>query len=89
MKIKTLSYLINNAFGNKNSLKEYRAKKERDGSNVSYVKVWTNEEIDKDVNKHLTSIQNLKDVLIDYVKLRGHNNGGNDTVEMRVVIIYE
>lgn len=89
MKIKTLSYLINNAFGNKNSLKEYRAKKERDGSNVGYVKVWTNEEIDKDVNKHLTSIQNLKDIRIDYVKLSGHNNGGNDTVEMRVVIIYE
>lgn len=88
MKIKTLSYLINNAFGNKNSLKEYRAKEENK-HNVNYVKVWTNEEIDEDVNKHLESIQNLKDVHIDYVKLSGHNNGGNDTVEMRVVIIYE
>lgn len=88
MKIKTLSYLINNAFGNKNSLKEYRAKEENK-HNVNYVKVWTNEEIDEDVNKHLESIQNLKDVRIDYVKLSGHNNGGNDTVEMRVVIIYE
>ena len=88
MKIKTLSYLINNAFGNKNSLKEYRAKEENK-YNVNYVKVWTNEEIDKDVNKRLESIQNLKDVRIDYVKLSGHNNGGNDTVEMRVVIIYE
>ena len=88
MKIKTLSYLINNAFGNKNSLKEYRAKVEKE-HNVNYVKVWTNEEIDKDVNKRLESIQNLKDVRIDYVKLSGHNNGGNDTVEMRVVIIYE
>lgn len=88
MKIKTLSYLINNAFGNKNSLKEYRANEENK-HNVNYVKVWTNEEIDKDVNERLESIQNLKDVRIDYVKLSGHNNGGNDTVEMRVVIIYE
>lgn len=89
MKIKTLSYLINNAYGNKDSLKERRAKNAAERNNVDYVKIWSNSEIDKDVNKHLASIQNLKDVRIDYVKLSGHNNGGNDTVEMRVVIIYE
>ena len=89
MKIKTLSYLINNAYGNKDSLKECRAKNAAERKNVDYVKIWSNSEIDKNVNKHLESIQNLKEIRIDYVKLSGHNNGGNDTVEMRVVIIYE
>ena len=89
MKIKTLSYLINNAFGNKNSLKERRTKNAAERKNVDYVKIWSNSEIDKNVNKHLESIQNLKEIRIDYVKLSGHNNGGDDTVEMRVVIIYE
>lgn len=89
MKIKTLSFVVHNSFGNKDAQKELLEKNRIEGKKTDYVAISSNADIDKKLNKELEKIENVKDIKIDYIATHQHNNGYDDTIEARYTIIYE
>jgi hypothetical protein len=90
VKIKTLSFMVNCWIGNKDvskeSFKELCLKK---GKNP---KVSTNKEIDKAVNKAIADLleegcTEIIDVHVNYITTNRHNNGYEDTIEARYMIL--
>jgi hypothetical protein len=90
VQIKTLSFMVNSWIGNKDvskeSFKELCLKK---GKNP---KVSTNKEIDKAVNKAIEELlengcTEIIDVRVNYITTNRHNNGYEDTIEARYMIL--
>lgn len=90
IKIKTLSFMVNCWMGNKDVSKE-RFKKYclEKGKNP---KVSTNKDIDKAVNKAIADLleegcTEIIDVRVNYITTNRHNNGYEDTIEARYMIL--
>lgn len=90
VKIKTLSFMVNCWIGNKDVSKE--SFKQLCLEKKKNPKVATNKEIDKAVNKAIADLleegcTEIIDVRVNYITTTRHNNGYEDTIEARYMIL--
>lgn len=89
--VKTLTFCVNNAFGNKDCMSRYRSKEIEESRSVDYLKVSTPKEIDDKINevcKAISLTYTIEDIRFNYVTVSQHNNGKMDTIELYVNILY-
>jgi len=90
VQIKSLSFIVNSHYGNKDASKE--AYKELCLKKGKTPKVSTNKDIDKAVNKAIEELlengcTEIIDVRVNYITTNQHNNGYEDTIEARYMIL--